>query len=182
MQIQYENRGGAGHLCGAVSVSDFGDAFLLDDTGKEYSKQFARGGAQGILGGDCEMAKGKYEEWLEPDSLLLISAWARDGLTDDQIANNMGISRSTLSEWKRKFPDISDALKKSKAVVDIEVENALYQAAIDGNMTAIIFWLKNRKPEKWRDRQQVEMSGEVGRGNPFEGLTTEELKKLAGDG
>ncbi len=58
------------------------------------------------------MAKGKYEEWLEPDSLLLISAWARDGLTDDQIANNMGISRSTLSEWKKKFPDISDALKK----------------------------------------------------------------------
>ena len=50
MQIQYENRGGAGHLCGAGSVSDFGDAFLLDDTGKEYSKQFARGGAQGIYG------------------------------------------------------------------------------------------------------------------------------------
>ncbi len=139
-------------------------------------------GRREYMGGDCEMAKGKYEEWLEPDSLLLISAWARDGLTDDQIANNMGISRSTLSEWKRKFPDISDALKKSKAVVDIEVENALYQAALDGNMTAIIFWLKNRKPEKWRDRQQVEMSGEVGRGNPFEGLTTEELKKLTGDG
>ena len=85
------------------------------------------------------MAKGKYEEWLEPDSLLLISAWARDGLTDDQIANNMGISRSTLSEWKRKFPDISDALKKSKAVVDIEVENALYQAALDGNIRLLYF-------------------------------------------
>ena len=39
MQIQYENRGGAGHLCGAGSVSDFGDAFLLDDTGKEYDEE-----------------------------------------------------------------------------------------------------------------------------------------------
>ena len=128
------------------------------------------------------MANGKYKKWLEPDGLLLISAWARDGLIDEQIANNMGISRSTLNEWKKKYSDISDALKRGKEVVDIEVENALYKAAIEGNITAIIFWLKNRKPEKWRDKQQVEMSGEVKRTNPFEGLTTNELKKLVGDG
>lgn len=128
------------------------------------------------------MAKGKYKEWLEPDGLLLISAWARDGLTDEQIADNMGVSRSTLNEWKKKYPDISDTLKRGKEVVDIEVENALYRAALDGNITAIIFWLKNRQPQKWRDKQQVEMSGELKHTNPFEGLTTNELKKLVGDG
>ncbi len=128
------------------------------------------------------MAKGKYKEWLEPDGLLLISAWARDGLTDEQIAENMGVSRSTLNEWKKKYPDISDTLKRGKEVVDIEVENALYRAALDGNTTAIIFWLKNRQPQKWRDKQQVEMSGELKHINPFEGLTTNELKKLVGDG
>lgn len=128
------------------------------------------------------MAKGKYKEWLEPDGLLLISAWARDGLTDEQIADNMGVSRSTLNEWKKKYPDISDTLKRGKEVVDIEVENALYRAALDGNITAIIFWLKNRQPQKWRDKQQVEMSGELKHINPFEGLTTNELKKLVGDG
>lgn len=128
------------------------------------------------------MAKGKYKEWLEPDGLLLISAWARDGLTDEQIAENMGVSRSTLNEWKKKYPDISDTLKRGKEVVDIEVENALYRAALDGNTTAIIFWLKNRQPQKWRDKQQVEMSGELKHTNPFEGLTTNELKKLVGDG
>lgn len=98
------------------------------------------------------MANGKYGKWLEPDGLLLLNAWARDGLTDEQIAKNMGICRDTLYQWKRRFPDIFDALKKGKEVVDIEVENALLKSALAGNLTAIIFWLKNRKPEAWRDK------------------------------
>lgn len=76
------------------------------------------------------MANGKYKKWLEPDSLLLLRAWARDGLTDEMISENIGISRSTLSEWKNRFEDISDALKKGKEVVDIEVENALIKKAL----------------------------------------------------
>ena len=76
------------------------------------------------------MAKGKYHEWLTPDNLLRLSAWARDGLTDEQIAHNMGISRSTLYEWMNKYKDISDALKTSKEVADIAVENALYKRAV----------------------------------------------------
>lgn len=76
------------------------------------------------------MAKGKYERWLTSDGLLLLEAWARDGLTDEQIAHNMGIRRSTLADWKNKFSDISDALKKGKEVVDVEVENALLKRAL----------------------------------------------------
>jgi len=74
--------------------------------------------------------RGKYSEWLTKDGLLRISAWARDGLTDEQIAHNMGISRSTLYEWMNKYKDISDALKTSKEVADIAVENALYKRAV----------------------------------------------------
>ena len=159
------------------------------------------------------MAKGKYEKWLEPDGLLLLEAWARDGLTDEQIAKNMGISRSTLNEWKKKFPDISDTLKRGKEVVDVEVENALLKRAlgysttevtreralnpetgkvelvvtkavtkeVPPDTTAQIFWLKNRRPDLWRDKQNVELSGEVA-SNPFAGLTTEQLIKLADAG
>ena len=129
------------------------------------------------------VAKGKYEKWLEPDSLLLLQSWARDGLTDEQIAGNMGISHTTLYEWRKKYPNISEALKKGKEVVDVEVENALYKRAIgydyeetteeqseDGykkrvikkhmppDTTACIFWLKNRKPREWRDKQEVGFS------------------------
>lgn len=106
-------------------------------------------------------AKGKYVDWLTPEGLLRIEGWARDGLTDDQIAHNIGISRSTLSEWKLKFPDLMDTLKKSKDVVDRMVENALFKNAIEGNTTAQIFWLKNRKPDKWREKPGYEDNSEL---------------------
>lgn len=134
------------------------------------------------------MAKGKFSEWLTPEGLLIIEGWARDGLIDEQIAKNIGISRSTLSVWKTKYPDISDALKKGKEAVDREVENALLKRAlgyrytettkeavkdpetgevkmtvtkevtkqVSPDTTAQIFWLKNRKPDKWRDKQEYE--------------------------
>ena len=144
------------------------------------------------------MAKGKYEQWLTPEGLLKIEGWARDGLTTEQIAECMGISRSTLNDWIKKHPDISDTIKKNKEIADRKVENSLYERAlgglhkvlkafkvketyydkqgrkcekehietaieeiyIAGDTTAQIFWLKNRKPEVWKDKQIVE--AEVG--------------------
>ena len=77
------------------------------------------------------MARAKYQEWInDPDKKTLLSGWARKGLSDQQIAKNIGISRSTLNEWRKKYPDISDTLKKGKEVADAEVENALYQKCI----------------------------------------------------
>lgn len=137
------------------------------------------------------MAKGKYEYWLSPDGLLKLEAWARDGLIDEQIAENIGINPATLYDWKKKYPEISEALKKGKEVVDIEVENALLKRAlgyeytetkteeyiVEGvpvkrvtktvkevvpDTTAQIFWLKNRRPEQWRDKQDIEHSGQIG--------------------
>ena len=132
------------------------------------------------------MAKGKYQRWLEPDGLKLLESWARDGLTDEQIAQKIGIRRDTLYDWKNRFSDFSDALKKGKEVVDIEVENALLKRALgyeytetmtetseDGvkvrktrkfippDVTAQIFWLKNRRAEAWREKQVVEVSEET---------------------
>jgi len=100
-------------------------------------------------------AKGKYGKWIEADGLILLQGWARDGLTDGQIAQNIGINVKTLYEWKNRFGNISNALKKGKEVVDFAVENALLKEALAGNTTAQIFWLKNRRPDKWRDRPEV---------------------------
>ena len=133
------------------------------------------------------MAKAKYAEWLTSEGLLKIEGWARDGLTDEQIAKNIGISRSTLNVWKDRYSDISDALKKGKDVIDRQVENALLKRALgyeyeevkekfeDGvitertvtkkevapDTTAQIFWLKNRKPDKWRDKPGYEDTSEL---------------------
>lgn len=103
-----------------------------------------------------DLAKGKYQKWLLKENLLLLEGWARDGLTDEQIAKNMGISAKTLWDWKNKHSNICNALKKGKEVVDYEVENALLSSALEGNTTAQIFWLKNRRPDKWRDKQKEE--------------------------
>lgn len=98
----------------------------------------------------------KIDEWLEDDKLILLEGWARDGLTYEQIAKNIGIDTSTLWDWRKKQPNISNVLKKGREVVDFEVENALLKNALDGNVTAQIFWLKNRKKEQWREKVDIE--------------------------
>ncbi|MGI2329663.1 helix-turn-helix domain-containing protein [Planococcus sp. YIM B11945] len=189
------------------------------------------------------MAKGKYEEWLSEEGLLRLEGWARDGLTDDQIAQNIGITRKTLFNWREKHLPILHALKRGKEVVDREVENALLkralgydfeevtivavevgqeeydervQAEVDvwkqqnpkwtqeelyrfigtiprskevvskrvvkqvaPDVTAQIFWLKNRKPGQWRDKQEIEHSGGLENKLDLSGLSVEELRKLA---
>lgn len=136
------------------------------------------------------MARGKYENWLTPEGLLKIEGWARDGLTEKQIAERMGVAYSTLRDWKEKYPALSAPIKRGKEIPDRKVENALYERAIGGvrnvkktfkvkekyyddqgrlcekeklqtaidqvyipgDTTAQIFWLKNRKPDDWRDK------------------------------
>lgn len=114
--------------------------------------------------------RGKFEYWLTDDGLTLLGGWARDGLTDEQIAHNMGISRSTLSEWKYRYNEISDTLKANKEIVDYKVENALLEKALNGDTTAQIFWLKNRRPDKWRDKPVEAFS-------PVDTMQEDELSK-----
>lgn len=106
------------------------------------------------------MAKTTYKDWEADEKILLLQGWARNGLTNEQIASNMDIVVSTLWEWRKKSPKISNALKIGKDEADIQVENALYKAALEGNTTAMIFWLKNRKSKEWRDKIQQEITTE----------------------
>lgn len=147
----------------------------------------------------------KYTEWITEEGLLKIEGWARDGLTDKQIAENMGVAERTFTDWKRKFSAISAVLKKGKEVIDRQVENALLKRALGyeyvettkeltdlgltvtkqvtkqvaPDTTAQIFWLKNRKPQEWRDKKETEVTGNLSVNNPFSDLSVKELRKLA---
>ena len=114
-----------------------------------------------MSGGEKVNMAGKYEYWLSQEGQVLLQGWARDGLTDEQIAKNMCISPSTLYEWKKKYSEISESLKEGKEIADYLVENALFKNALEGNTTAQIFWLKNRNPEKWRDTKNIDVKGEL---------------------
>ena len=156
------------------------------------------------------MAKGKYEAWIGQEGLAKIADWARNGLTDEQSAKIMRNSRSTLEDWKKKYPDISDTLKREKIVVDAQVENALLRRALGyryteerkelrfnkktgrheltitkvvekevaPDTTAAIFWLKNRRPDVWRDKQNLEISALEDDKDKLDDL----IRQMRGDG
>lgn len=130
------------------------------------------------------MAKSKYDRIVQP-KLDVIEGWMRAGLTLDDVAHNLGISPVTLFKYRDEHPELSEALNNGKAVADIRVENALYKSATGytftdevatpsgkvvqvtkyekPNVTAAIFWLKNRKPSDWRDQRNIEHSTEPGK-------------------
>lgn len=130
--------------------------------------------------------KNGADEWITEDGLLVLEGWARDGITDKDIAEKqIGISERAFCMWKNKYPSIVSALKKGRAPVMEKVEKSLYdlcqvqkytetieEIVDDGhgnkkrqvrkitrevapNPTAIIFALKNLKPHKWRDKQEI---------------------------
>lgn len=134
------------------------------------------------------MAKSKWEQ--VKNKLVLVEGWARDGLTNEQIANNLGVSKTTFYKMLSEHSELFELLKKGKEVVDYEVENALLKRAlgyeyeektyetsydertgelkerltkrvtkqVSPDTTAQIYWLNNRKPKQWRNKQDVDIS------------------------
>jgi len=113
---------------------------------------------------------------------------ASKGWTDEESAELLGITRQTLHNWRKSNKKFFDAIKAAKEAADKSVERSLYERACgyscpetkpqwvqdkDGGRweyaelvkhyppdpTSMIFWLKNRQPERWRDKQDVEHSG-----------------------
>lgn len=157
------------------------------------------------------MAKGKYEKWITEDGLLLLKGWARDGLTDEEIARKMHISPSTFYDWQKKYSEISEAIKKGREPVNVVLEDTAIERAttwrtvkevtkeprldrqtgkiemavvrevekrVPPDSTLLIFLMKNRMKDKYGDKQQLEISGQLDT-NPYAGLTEEQLRKLA---
>ena len=92
-----------------------------------------------------------YKDWLTKDRLTLLEGWKRNGLTDKQIAKNMGVSYSSLRKWKREHQEIADALAIGHEIANYYVEGELYKTAMKGNTTAMIFYLKNNWRDKYND-------------------------------
>ena len=129
----------------------------------------------------------KVDFWLQPENLIRVEGWAKDGLINTEIASKMGIGKTAFYKWCKNHPELSKAISVGKDSVDRQVEQALLKRCLgyeyeevvretktdkDGNIlekhikkttkivppdvTAQIFWLKNRKPIEWRDKRVFE--------------------------
>lgn len=99
------------------------------------------------------------QEWEQPDKLKKIEEWAGQGLTLADIAANIGISRTALYDWRKESPVITSALKKGDDKAIDKAENALYELALSGNLGALCFYLKNKRPDRWKDKRENEITG-----------------------
>ena len=86
------------------------------------------------------------------DVIKKVESLASQGLTLEQIARVLGITYKTLNEKNKQFSELSDAIKSGQAKGIATISNALFNNAKNGNITAQIFYLKNRAPEEWKDR------------------------------
>lgn len=91
-------------------------------------------------------------DWGTVENLQLLEEWSTQGLYIKEIAAKMGVCVSTVYDWMNKNPEIAAAIKKGRDKSIDMVENALFKSAINGNVTAMIFYLKNRAPERYKDR------------------------------
>lgn len=130
---------------------------------------------------EVKRGKGRPSKFIDPIRKVILKL-AEEGKTDAQIAAVIGVSEKTFHAWKHAHPDFRESLKKSKGVADRMVELALFQRAVgysqpaikffmhEGcviaedytehyppDVTACIFWLKNRRPDQWRDVNKLEV-------------------------
>ena len=94
----------------------------------------------------------KYEELLTEEGLIKLQGYARDGMVDRELAQAMGISRTTLNKWRDKFPQMAAVLKCGKEVADRKVENALFEKCT--GKTVVL-----KKPVKVRHTEYDKVTG-----------------------
>ena len=131
------------------------------------------------------------KEWTQGDKLNRICGWVSDGLSDKQIAHNIGIAESTFYEWQKKYPEFATVLSEAKKKPKLELENAMYKLAtgqmyveevrtsldpqgqrvtkidkvkkqLPPNAQIQMFLARAWMPEKYKDEQMSEMDALIG--------------------
>lgn len=105
-----------------------------------------------------KVARQRWEEWANDENrLAVLQAWARAGLSDERIAKHIGISRSTLNEWKKKHQTIKEALGTGKEIANRQVENTLFRLTQGGTVKVKkVFKLKKTQYENGKKISEEE--------------------------
>jgi hypothetical protein len=127
------------------------------------------------------------ERLLTKEGLAKITELAGEGLTTVGIAKSFGVTAMTFWRWRKDHPEIDDAIIKGIPLSVEKVEDALFKNATMptpkfpyGNITAQIFFLCNRAPDRWKSAMKNEVSGNISTGiTYYKDLTDEQLTALA---
>jgi len=101
--------------------------------------------------------KKDIEFWLGENGICLLEGWARNGLVDREIARKMGVSTKELVRLRAENKVIATSLSKGSEVVNLEVERALLNKALAGDVRACSYWLKNRMGATWGEGKKNEV-------------------------
>ena len=104
--------------------------------------------------------RASYETHVEP-YLALVKSMRIDGAKEEDIALELGIGISTWYKYKTLHEELVEALKYTKKTLIAKLEDTLFQQALKGNTTALIFSLKNLAPSRWGDKIDVSGSLEI---------------------
>lgn len=104
------------------------------------------------------MGRPKFE--ITEDICRKAESLAAQGLTKEQIAHSLGICYQTFNERQKEYPEFLEAIKRGQSKGIATVTNSLFNKAKAGDNTAMIFFLKNRDPDNWSDRKEVQLGGD----------------------
>jgi transposase len=126
------------------------------------------------------MAGGRPTKFTD-DMVERVVRLCRLGLTNEELATSLDVSKSTIDKWIKEKEEFSSALKAGREESDSLVAKSLFEKAISGDTTACIFWLKNRRQFSWRDKHEVESTSTVKHVVSREPLTDEEWQAKHSD-
>lgn len=95
--------------------------------------------------------KGRPAFKITPEIIEKCETWASQGLTMEQIAQSLGIHQRVLYKKKADEVELDEAIQRGRSKGIQAVTSALFQKAMSGDNTAMIFYLKNRDPKRWAD-------------------------------
>ena len=94
----------------------------------------------------------------KPEYAELAFRYALLGMTNEEMAVSFDVSGATLANWANEFPEFLDARARGRDEADGAVVASLYKRALGGDTQAATWWLKNRRPKQWADKQQIDMT------------------------
>lgn len=124
----------------------------------------------------AERKRGRPPKY-RPEFAKQVTNYCLLGATNAELASAFGVDERTINRWLVTKPEFCQAVKEGREVADANVANSLYRKALNGDTAAAFIWLKNRRPDLWRDKKEVEATQDVRHSGKVEHVLSDEARR-----